>query len=75
MTKKSTKDQVRKVSVPLAAKLYDKDESVIRRRCQNQKLVARQQCDGGDWEIFMPEDEYQERKLILELRRKSTQKT
>lgn len=75
MTKKAEKDQVIKVGVTRAAQLYDRDVSTITRWCQNQTIIARQQFSGAPWEIFIPEKEYRERKLILDLRRKSMQTT
>ena len=73
MTKKAEKDKVYVVSVARAAELYNRDESTIRLWCKSGRLVARQESEGGPWEIFIPEKVHKERKEILDLKRKSMQ--
>ena len=62
------KDKVIKVGVTRAAELFDRTESTITRRCKSGRLVARQEFEGAQWEIFIPEEVYLERKKILELK-------
>ena len=75
MTKKAEKDKVYVVTVTRAAQLYNRDESTIRLWCKVGRLVARQESEGGPWEIFMPEKVYKERKKVLELKREGMQTT
>ncbi len=71
MTKKAEKDKVVRVGVTRAALLYDREETVIRRRCKAGTLVARQQVQGGSWTIYIPQKEYMELLRIHKLTRRA----